>query len=992
MRTSWLLPCLAMAASCGGGGNTAGASHPSAETFGVVRVLATVPADNAVGVSAQAPLEVWFDTPIASDSLGDADTWLRPAGSTTNLPLTWTLAEGGRRVAFRPAAPLALEQDHVLQISGLTCDVYGRLLDAEVQVRFRTVDTTPPTLVAFDVGQPATARSRTEPLVLQFSEPLAAESLVGANLTLVDGFGTVYAGERSAQGAQVVFRPFADLPGDRSFTLTAAAGLRDRSGNALANPGSHTFRTAEDTDQPHVLGMWPLPGRTAVSPRVQPTYTFDKAMDPASVEPASLRFEDQFGAMVAFAVHSSPDQRTLRVEPQAPLQPGRRYTMTFVSGAAGATDVSGNPLASTQILDFTTGSDSEPPTLVGAVPEAGASRVSPNAVFELQWSEALDPAFVHEATVVLRTGGEDLAAVVELVAPNRLRVTPVLLLPTATACQLLLVGGHAGLRDLAGNVLPQDQTLAWSTSTDARLPSALLMPPDGAAAVPRSAGVAVLFDAPMDPASLQAGAVAVLDDGGTPVAGEYTFGSDQRSVHFTPATPFAASTYYRTRVLGGGTGARTLAGNWFAADRTARFRTGAGFDTTAPQVVVRLNGIEATRGSGLSLPPYGFTIDVAVLDPVDHSLDMACVEVVLAGPGSPPESASLRRIAEVDFGTYRVRVPDTLRLLPGAWTVTVRARDLSGNLGSTPELAFTVVEPTAPMLPFERTQVVWVRTDLDRDHNGVADFDDDLLRLGLAAAGDPCGSNQRLRELLLDGILAKANQLYGRGSRGEPLGGDSVSLRLSRRLPVGATHMQIALGGYDPEGRRSRSYGDDTTGVLGRAYYDHRNANMGDRNIATNPGLGVFPGEMWLYQTYIHQQVWPAFQTMFAQRFRPLCPPMGGTPAGAHNLDGIVLAPGFDFATASGAQRARWLTILQAADDWANVIGVILAHEVGHAVGLVAPGPAPRGLFGDRSLHNNFATATEVMAAAVGYEAMATLDYAFRDIDLAYLRQRVLLR
>ena len=180
--------------------------------------------------------------------------------------------------------------------------------------------------------------------------------------------------------------------------------------------------------------------------------------------------------------------------------------------------------------------------------------------------------------------------------------------------------------------------------------------------------------------------------------------------------------------------------------------------------------------------------------------------------------------------------------------------------------------------------------------------------------------------------------------------------------------------------------------MLGRAFYDYRNGNPAERNTASSPGLGIFPAEMWLYQTHIHLQVWPSYQTAFAQRFRPLCPDMGGTPAGAHALDAIVLSPGFDYATATTAQRARWQTIMDAADDWAAVIGIILAHEVGHSVGLVAPGPAPSGLFGDSSLHDTYAGATEVMAPSVGYEAMTSLDYAFRDIDLAYLRQRVLLR
>jgi hypothetical protein len=119
---------------------------------------------------------------------------------------------------------------------------------------------------------------------------------------------------------------------------------------------------------------------------------------------------------------------------------------------------------------------------------------------------------------------------------------------------------------------------------------------------------------------------------------------------------------------------------------------------------------------------------------------------------------------------------------------------------------------------------------------------------------------------------------------------------------------------------------------------------------------------------------------------------MGGTPAGADPLDPIVLAPQFVYDTATAPQRARWITIMEAADDWATVMGIILAHEVGHSVGLVAPGPSPNGLFGDSSLHNTYASAAEVMSASVGYEAMTSLEYHFRDLDLAYLRQRVLLR
>jgi hypothetical protein len=463
-------------------------------------------------------------------------------------------------------------------------------------------------------------------------------------------------------------------------------------------------------------------------------------------------------------------------------------------------------------------------------------------------------------------------------------------------------------------------------------------------------------------------------------------------VAFTPTTPFTALTYYRIRVVSGRTGVRAVSGNWLPADLTARFRTANNLDTAPPTVTATVNGIQAARQSGLVLPTWGFTIDVVVSDGGNQWVDMGSIDLLLSGPGPAPGAATLRTTATIAYGTLRVRLPAELSLAEGSWTLSVLARDLAGNLGTSNAVPFTVAAATSSLTPFERTQLVWVRTDLDRDGNSLSDFDDDMLRIGLGTAGDPLGTNARLRAIVLDGIIAESNHLYGRGARGEPLDAGSVALRFTKRQPIAVQHTQMALGGLDPEGSRTRTFGDDSTGVLGRAYYDYRNGNPAERNTATSPGLGVFPAEMWLYQAKLHQQVWPSYQTVFAQRFRPLCPDMGGTPAGSHALDAIVLAPTFDYGTATPPQRARWQNLMDAADDWATVIGIILAHEVGHSVGLVAPGSAPNGLFGDSSLHDTYAGAAEVMAPSVGYEAMLSLDYQFRDIDLAYLRQRVLLR
>lgn len=989
------LACLAACGSGGGGANSGGAAS-EAQLTGTLQLVDQTPAEGAVQVPLDASFTLRFDGPLALECFQDEETWLRVEGGTSNVAGSFTLAHNGQGVTFRPAAPLQAETDYLLQISPLTCDAAGRILERHHQLRFRTLDTTAPTVTGASIASGAAGVDRTGAIVLTFSEALRADSVKATSVYLRDQFGLSHATDLLHSGAQVSVTPRADLPGDRGFVLAVQGGsngVKDRAGNALGQSWTLPFRTAADATPPTVVGLWPGNGATGRSPRIQPEVRFSESMDPATVEPSSLRFQDEFGTMVPYRVRSSADQRVLRLEPQTALQPDRSYTLAFVVGPAAATDVSGNGLASTQALSFRTGSDAVAPTLTGSHPAPGEARVSPNVVPTATFAEALDPAFVNAARVRLTQGGATVSTVVELVeSGTRIRITPVTPLPTSTEHTLTLQGGAEGLRDLAGNPLAQDLSWTFTTSGDATAPRLILLPADGANAVPNGARMVAVFEDPLDPASIGPATMQVLDSQDQPIAGTIALERSDRVLTFTPSQPLFVGARYTTVVRGGPGGVRERSGNWLPHDVTAGIRAGFSFDLRPPTVKVTLNRIADVRRSGLCVPPAGFTVDVEATDPVDRSLDVGAFTVDLQGPqGSMLSADALYADAAIGYVDLSYRLPLARALPPGDYSLVVRVRDLSGNEGASEPLPFRVAATSPAILPFERTQVVWVRTDLDRDGNGRTDLDDDLIRLGLQTAGDPAGTNATMRRIVLDAIYAQVYGLLGRGPRGELLGPDSVALRLSPRQPIGVPHMQIALGGLDPEGARNRRYGDSSTGVLGRAFYDHRNASLTDRNTSASPGLGVFPSEMFLYQARIHQQVYPSFQTLWAQRFLPLCPEMGGTPAGAHAEDRTVLAANFVWASASSAQRARWQQIFQAADDWAAVIGIVLAHEIGHTVGLTAPGNAPAGLFGDSSLHNQLAGATEVMAASVGYETMVTMPHSFRDVNLAYLRQRLLL-
>ena len=95
--------------------------------------------------------------------------------------------------------------------------------------------------------------------------------------------------------------------------------------------------------------------------------------------------------------------------------------------------------------------------------------------------------------------------------------------------------------------------------------------------------------------------------------------------------------------------------------------------------------------------------------------------------------------------------------------------------------------------------------------------------------------------------------------------------------PRGVTHSELSFGGLDPSATPGRKYGAKSSGVLGRAYFDNFNSNRGDKNTTTSPGLGVFGGELFLFEAETHISLYPLFVTTFAKRFMKLV----GEPSGA---------------------------------------------------------------------------------------------------------------
>lgn len=388
--------------------------------------------------------------------------------------------------------------------------------------------------------------------------------------------------------------------------------------------------------------------------------------------------------------------------------------------------------------------------------------------------------------------------------------------------------------------------------------------------------------------------------------------------------------------------------------------------------------------------------------------------------GGPIDPTSLRVTADVALGASAAgsdlgplftrsatsaawQIPASHAIASGSASVSVSIRDTYGNVSSPRELAVEAVPATALERPFDVPDIWWlnygsdlftttfvggstVTVNTSAIPDGTSDFFQDLLVLGIASQ-DPTpacialGSNAILEDLAQLQVLGRLRELYGGDFDGAT---PHYSANLGFSRSPGGNRSSIRVGGDDS----SAGY------TLGRAYFDHRNA-VGNTNQSAS--LGVFTTNMIQY--YINTS------STFQSRFNALVPGRG-TPAGEHPLDAVVLDPAFERldVTNSAEENARYDQIWLAIDSLGRATAVIIAHEVGHSMGLCSNGPPPGGLFGSvlgpswsGGFTNDYhfdSPGPNLMAAALSFTNSISTGvnaYRFNEVNQAYLKETILL-
>ncbi len=434
-------------------------------------VLAVLPGDGATGVAINSQVIAIFSESMDPASLSTTAFTLIKQGTATPVPAAVSYNAATRVATLAPSASLEVSAAYNATVKGGVSggkDLAGNPLAADMVWSFTTIDTSAPTVTSVSPSDGATGIAVTFPVTATFSEAMDPASLSTNTFTLIkQGTTTPVAAVISYNTATRVATlvPGASLETAVSYTATikgGATGVKDVAGNPIILDKVWSFTTL-DNIPPTVTSVSPADGVTGVTATSQVSATFSEAMDPASLSTTTFTLVKQgTTAPVPAAVSYNAATRVATLAPSASLESGVAYTATVKSGATGAKDLTGNPLAADRIWAFTT-VDNIPPTVTSVSPSDGATGVASTSQVSATFSEAMDPASLSTTTFTLIRQGTTTpvpAAVSYNAAIRVATLTPSASLEAGVAHTATVKSGASGAKDLTGNSLSVDKV--WS--------------------------------------------------------------------------------------------------------------------------------------------------------------------------------------------------------------------------------------------------------------------------------------------------------------------------------------------------------------------------------------------------------------------------------------------------------------------------------------------------------------------------------------------------
>ncbi|HVU89697.1 MAG TPA: Ig-like domain-containing protein [Pirellulales bacterium] len=454
-------------------------------------VVAVTPVGASTGVAVNTPVTVAFSEALNPATISTSTFQLRDSNNNL-VAATVAYSSATKTVILTPTSALSNSMTYMLTVVGGTggvTDLAGNALATNIFSSFTTVagapvDTTPPTVVGVIPIGASTGVAVNAPVIVRFSEPLNGATISGSTFQLRDANNNLVPTSIAYTPSTntVVLTPTSVLANSMTYMLTivgGASGVKDLAGNAVATNIFSSFTTVAgapaDTTPPTVVAVTPVGASTGVAVNTPVTVKFSEALNPGTITASTFQLRDSNNNLVATTIAYSSATNTVILTPTSALANSMTYMLTVVGGANGVKDVAGNAVATNIFSSFTTvaaaPADTTPPTIVGVIPVGASSGVAVSASVIVRFSEALNEATISNSTFQLRDANNNLVAtsISYTASTNTVILTPTSALANSMTYMLTVVGGSAGVKDLAGNALAAN---TFSSFTTVAAPSA----------------------------------------------------------------------------------------------------------------------------------------------------------------------------------------------------------------------------------------------------------------------------------------------------------------------------------------------------------------------------------------------------------------------------------------------------------------------------------------------------------------------------------------
>nr|WP_254678762.1 DUF4082 domain-containing protein [Arthrobacter sp. 24S4-2] len=299
-------------------------------------VSSTTPANASTGVAITAAPTATFNQAVTANSI--TFTLKKP----DNTAVAGTTSYSSGTATFTPSVALAYSTTYTATVSGAT-NASGQAMTGPYSWTFTTGAAPPaPAVTSSSPANQATGVPASVTPSVTFNQAVVAASVV---FTLKDPANATVAGTTSYNSTTntSTFTPGAALAFNTTYTATVT-GATNASGQSMTGPFTWTFTTAAAPVPPAVASTTPVSQAVGVGVNTAPTATFNQ-----TVTASSITFTLQAGTTNVAGTRSYSGN-TVTFTPTSALA----YSTTYTATVSGATNSTGQTMASPYTWTFTT--------------------------------------------------------------------------------------------------------------------------------------------------------------------------------------------------------------------------------------------------------------------------------------------------------------------------------------------------------------------------------------------------------------------------------------------------------------------------------------------------------------------------------------------------------------------------------------------------------------------------------------------------------------